>query len=255
MNSFKGLSETKVYYTLTNPAFGFEQRESSLDNQIGKPNFECVSVYNFLGIQIAFDQKFDSAFCFTDSTRASAFYHQSSKISKLIQLHLSTLADHFLNSSLCRLVTQGKLHALSHELGHAIASKILIQGSPRIKIANNCTGTIYLPKSYHQASPIAKTIINASGPLGNIIFCNLKLIATIALKHLLPKPLVHILALGTVLWMTGEVFYAYSTVKNHIYYDYGEIAERSRAHLMIATGFLVAGYACGILLSAQVFIN
>jgi len=61
---------------------------------------------------------------------------------------------------------------------------------------------------------LEKTIVDVSGPLGDIAFSSCKLIAATALKNYLFWPIALALGSGGVIWMSGEFLYAYISASN-----------------------------------------
>lgn len=221
-------------------------------NNINLNYYSLVDHLYFGGIKIEFNPA-ETAFNFKQSLTDSSFYQSSSKISKFFQRQLSALADYTLNSLIFNLATQGKIHVLAHELGHAVACKVLLKtkSTPRIVLYKNCSGETYLTNTYRQASDLKKSFIDGAGPLTNIVFSNIKLLFGLAFKQSLPKSLRLTLGVGSIFWITGEIYYAYCGVKNNVETDFGTIAMRNKKHLIIATSMLIMGSILGLLNSLK----
>ncbi|MDP1608354.1 MAG: hypothetical protein Q8L98_03455 [Chlamydiales bacterium] len=121
---------------------------------------------------------------------------------------ISQIAINCLNSSFLRVTTFGYAHVLTHEMGHALTARLLINdygrsvsqmredytkraglvnGSefPEIQISvNNCTGTGYYPLTIREAPAWKRSIIDVAGPAAGIGFSIMQLLAASQLKKL-----------------------------------------------------------------------
>ncbi len=160
---------------------------------------------------------------------------------------ISTLAIKCINSTAFRLISQGYLHIFVHEMGHAISCKLLTKKDSTIKIfTNSCTGVNITPESFKNLSDWEQSVSDAAGPLANIAFSSLKLVAAAALKDYLTVPLSLVLGSGGVIWISGELLYAYICSSKENEGDFGRIAQRSGFHLSIASVAIVAQCALGL---------
>ncbi|HSX37301.1 MAG TPA: M50 family metallopeptidase [Chlamydiales bacterium] len=161
---------------------------------------------------------------------------------------ISKMAYKCLNSNAFRWITQGYAHVFIHELGHALACKLLTNQISTIHVSKStCAGiATFSTVEFAHASDWKKTIVNVAGPLGNIAFSSCKLVAATALKNYLSWPIALALGSGGVIWISGELFYACISVSNRDAGDFGRIARRGGAHLALAGTALVSQVALGI---------
>ncbi len=151
-----------------------------------------------------------------------------------------------------KLVTQGYAHVFVHEMGHALANKLLnssSNGQERIAIlTQSCTG--YSSQLRKNSNNLKDSIISAAGPMFDVTFCICKLMAAAMLiktknAYLLPGALV--LAVGGSSWMFGEILYACTSVINrNSKGDFRQIANNSSVHLICASVALITQCALGI---------
>jgi len=151
-------------------------------------------------------------------------------------------------SKILRWMTLGYTHLFIHEMGHALTFKLLTRDTfepPIIQIfKRSCTGRF--DYSIDIDSDWKETIVDVAGPMADVAFCSCKLIAATALKNHLPWPVSLTLAGGALLWISGELLYAYTSASNKDDGDFGQIASRSKTHLALATTALVSQCALGI---------
>jgi hypothetical protein len=162
---------------------------------------------------------------------------------------ISSLANKCLNSNAFRWITQGYCHVFVHEMGHALACKLLTGADSRITIkTDTCTSLIYLPPNeYNQAAKWKQSVIDFSGPMFNVAFSTIKIVAANALKSYVSQPVVLLLAGGAVVWISGELLYAYVSASQKQYNgDFGGIANRSTTHLIAATTTLIGQATLGV---------
>jgi len=188
---------------------------------------------------ISFEKLDRPGYSLIEGAKGSNFFHNC----------VCYLAEKCLTSKAFILATQGYLHTLVHELGHAGTYKYFTTHAPNVTIiTNHCSGfTSYFPRFYRSASPIKKTIMNIGGPMSNMIFSSTKLIAAAALKDYISWPVALVLGTGSVVWMSGELLYAFTSAYKQDQGDFGCIAERSKVHLVISAAALIGQYALGIL--------
>jgi hypothetical protein len=162
---------------------------------------------------------------------------------------ISSLANKCLNSHACRWVTQGYCHVFVHEMGHALACKLLTGSDAKITIeTDTCTGLTYIsPTTYNHVPKWRQSVIDFSGPMFNVAFCTIKIVAANALKSYVPRPVTFLLAGGAVAWISGELLYAYvSAHQKQDNADFSSIVSRGKTHLIIATTTLVGQVALGL---------
>ena len=160
---------------------------------------------------------------------------------------ISKLAFKCINSNAFRWITQGYTHVFVHEMSHAIAYKVLIGQNSEVDFFTSlCVGKNAPPPAAAYASDWEKTIIEVAGSMGDIAFCTCKLVAATALKSYLSWPIALALGSGAVIWMSGELLYAYTSALNRDAGDFGCIARRGNTHLALASTALVSQVALGI---------
>lgn len=160
---------------------------------------------------------------------------------------ISKLAFNCINSNAFRWITQGYTHVFVHEMSHAIACKVLTGQNSKVDFFTSlCIGKNASPPAVTYASDWKKTVINVAGPMGDIAFSTCKLVAATALKSYLSWPVALALGSGAVVWMSGELLYAYVSAANKDHGDFGKIASRGNTHLALASTALVSQVALGI---------
>lgn len=80
----------------------------------------------------------------------------------------------------------------------------------------------------------------------DIAFSSCKLVAATALKSYISWPVALALGIGAVIWMSGELLYAYVSASNRDHGDFGCIARRGNTHLALAGAALASQCALGI---------
>lgn len=160
---------------------------------------------------------------------------------------ISQLAFKCINSNAFRWITQGYTHVFVHEMSHAVACKVLVGQNSEVDFFTSlCMGKNALPPAAVHASDWKKTAIEIAGPMGDIAFSSCKLVAATALKSYLSWPVALALGSGAVIWMSGELLYAYVSASKRDNGDFGYIARRSNTHLALASTALVSQVALGI---------
>lgn len=160
---------------------------------------------------------------------------------------ISKMAFKCLNSNVFRWITQGYTHVFTHEMSHALACKLLTNQNSTVHVIKSiCEGGILYPTELAYASDWKKTIVDVAGPLGDIAFSSCKLVAATALKNYLSWPIALALGSGSVIWISGELLYAYISASNRDAGDFGKIAHRGNTHLALASTALVSQAALGI---------
>lgn len=161
---------------------------------------------------------------------------------------ISTLAFKCINSNAFRWITQGYTHVFVHEMSHAAAHKVLTGQNSEVDFFTSlCVGKTLPSPAAAYASDWKKTAIDIAGPMGNIAFSTCKLVAATALKSYLSWPVALALGSGAVIWMSGELLYAYISASNRDHGDFGNIARRGNTHLALASTALISQCALGIL--------
>lgn len=160
---------------------------------------------------------------------------------------ISKLAFNCINSNAFRWITQGYTHVSVHEVSHAIVCKALTGQNSEVNFFTSlCIGKNNYPPALSYASDWKQTMVDISGPMGDIAFSTCKLVAATALKSYLSWPVSLALGSGAVIWMSGELLYAYVSASNRDYGDFGCIARRGNTHLALASTALISQVALGI---------
>ena len=110
-----------------------------------------------------------------------------------------------------------------------------------------------MPSGLAYASDLTQTVISIAGPMGNVAFSTCKLVAATALKNYLPWPIALTLGSGAVIWMSGELLYAYVSALNRDHGDFGQIACCGNTHLALASTALISQVALGIFAAIKSF--
>lgn len=156
-------------------------------------------------------------------------------------------ADCLLRSKIFSLLTLGHLHTFVHELGHAIAHRVLTGGEATINLStSSCLGSTTYHQGTRPLTPIGATWIDLSGPLADIIFSVVLIIGIFAITHYVPMS--QGLSLGlrigigapAAFWIIGEFLYASVSACRGDNGDFGKIFSRGWSHLLISIAILVS---------------
>lgn len=158
---------------------------------------------------------------------------------------ISKTAIKCINSNMFRWITQGYAHVFTHEMSHALTFKLFSGQDTTIEVfKSSCTGRTRLPLA--TLPDWKNTIVIVAGPMGDIAFSTCKLVAATALKSYLSWPVALALGSGAVIWMSGELLYAYTSALNRDDGDFGCIASYGNTYLALASTALVSQCALGI---------
>lgn len=199
--------------------------------------FGCEGSYNIFGIQAKFENELPSRYSPVSLEGAGL---------------ISKMASKCLNSKVFRWITQGYTHVFTHEMSHALACKLLTNKNSTVHVIKSiCEGITIHPTELVCASDWKNTIVDVAGPLGDIVFSSCKLVAATALKNYLSWPIALAMGSGGVIWISGELLYAYISASNRDSGDFGKIALRGNTHLALASTALVSQVALGILAAVK----
>ncbi|NGX58485.1 MAG: hypothetical protein K940chlam3_01392 [Chlamydiae bacterium] len=160
---------------------------------------------------------------------------------------ISRLAITCLKREPLRLLTFGYVHVFVHEMSHSIAHKLLKKGSfDAVVDTRNCMGYTRLYSSGLANSTWKNTVISAAGPMGDIAFSTILLVAATALKSYISWPIALALGGGAVVWIAGELLYAYVSASKGDGGDFGQIRKQGNWHLALTSTAIVAQTALGI---------
>lgn len=109
-----------------------------------------------------------------------------------------------LSNNAIKILTLSYLHLFIHEMGHALARKLLVGG--------NCTINIYTENCQGETSGISTRFTAIAGPLMGMMWELAKLIGAIVATTLFPSflPVGIFIGAGAAFWLFGEVMYAVS---------------------------------------------
>jgi hypothetical protein len=189
--------------------------------------------YNVFGIQVKFENELPPDFIRPNSNLNGAGV-------------ISQLAYKFFKSNAFHWITQLHTHVFVHEMGHALSIKALTGQNSEVKIFYKRGGVTQPPAALRYASDWKQTVVEAAGPMADIAFSTCKLVAATALKRYLSWPVALVLGSGAVMWMFGELLYAYVSASKKDDGDFGCIARRGNTHLALASTALVSQCALGI---------
>lgn len=157
--------------------------------------------------------------------------------------HAQMEQNRFFNSRLYCFISQATLHSFVHEMGHALAYKLLLTVDPKIeifkRISFGCSAgrtSAMIPTSLSKAS-WKLTLINLSGPFVSIAFSTSKIVAANLLENSLPRPITLTLKIGAGLSIVHEALGS-TLVKNDG--DFRKIRQRSSLHLTFAIFLLIS---------------
>lgn len=197
--------------------------------------FGSPGLYKVGGICIQYRDKENSWWCHPPSLNGAGY--------------ISSLANKCLNSNALRWATQGYCHVLVHEMGHALACKLLTGRNSIITIkTDTCTAQVHhMPALDDDDTAHWKlSVIDVSGPMADMAFSTLKIVVANALKSTVSQPVALLVAGGAMAWMSGELFYAYISTTQKNGGDFCRIANRGTPHLIAATTLLISQAALGV---------
>lgn len=192
-----------------------------------------VGQYNFFGQSVSFTDQF-----------------QNSTPSHILQENciISTLIIPLRNRYISCL-SGGYAHVFVHEMGHALAYKLLTGNhSPVFIYQNPCSGGTDYP-TITITTGWKSTVINLAGPMMGIAFEIGKLVAAAALFNIC-WPASLLLASGAVIWITGELVYAITSSFGATG-DFSIIRRNGGIlHLVLSLILLIAACVFGVLAAA-----
>lgn len=156
-----------------------------------------------------------------------------------------------LDNRVFRCATLSYVHVVAHEMGHYYMSQLfprkdLFSSKPNAQVIQEVT--IYT-KSCEGVTKNAtrgltgwkNTLVCVAGPMANIAFSTVKLIAAQALKgSIVTLPIAIALECGAVYEIAGELYYAYDSATKEDSGDFGSIARQGNKFLLAAGAALVA---------------
>jgi len=154
-----------------------------------------------------------------------------------------------LENRVFRLILLAPLHVFIHEMGHALAYKILSKANEDIKICIDSPYGVTFYPFHSKFDNGEKMIVDAAGPLLNIFFCTCQLVALRIFKNIIPTPISLITRFGATMYIVGELWYAQASASGRVKGDFGNIAEISKNHLLIANVALISQCILGLLMA------
>ena len=146
---------------------------------------------------------------------------------------LENIGNFLTKNRVFNILTFGYLHTFVHEFGHALAAKIL-GDSPSIEIRNGGGVT---------RGSNSTTFSLLSGPLANLIFSISKIFIACAFRATIGAPLTGLIIAGSAIWIFGELFYAYYSLKNNDHGDSAKIARNGTPQLVASIAIVVTTLA------------
>lgn len=199
--------------------------------------FGCEGSYNIFGTKVKFENELPSHLTPPSLDGAGV---------------ISQLAFKFVKSNAFHWITQSHLHLFAHEMSHALACTVFTRQTAEVTIFYKRAGYTRHPPEVNYASDWKKTAIEIAGPMGDVTLSICKLVAAIALKSYLSWPVALALGSGAVIWMFGELFYAYVSASKMDSGDFGHIASRGNTHLALASTALISQCALGVFAAIKV---
>jgi hypothetical protein len=161
------------------------------------------------------------------------------------------LKNRFLDSRLFRLVSGDALHTFVHEMGHAIAYKLIIPGCTPVVTINETGGATQAKNR----TGWRNTVINLAGPLANMVFSGGKLAVAAAIRQgYLGTPLAIVLGGGALCHMALELGYACASARDGDG-DFGDIANEGPKHLALASTALIGQTALNLLAANFIYFR
>ncbi|MGC1878793.1 MAG: hypothetical protein WA347_09090 [Rhabdochlamydiaceae bacterium] len=174
---------------------------------------------------------------------------------------VSALANVFRNNYPFQVATNAGVHITAHELGHAGAAYALTGKCSEIAIKiDQCAGETHIPRCVTKLAGWKKTVIDVAGPMADVALCACKLMGASALRNfsssIAPSSpatsvalssATGVLAFGAMIWIAGELTYAFCGVVNRNEVDdFKKIADRGKIHLAVASLALVTECALAL---------
>jgi hypothetical protein len=148
-----------------------------------------------------------------------------------------------------QIASQVYLHTYIHEMGHALACKRVIPDRSCVYVhpkSGSTMGYFASPRSLNSQPQWKQSFVDAAGPLAQMAFSSLRLVAAVALRNYISWPVSFVLGAGAVYHMMEELSYAAeSSVSGDG--DFGSIASNSKMDLALASAALIGECALGIL--------
>jgi hypothetical protein len=210
--------------------------------------------YKILGIDVQFQKNhMPNTPSVVGAITPESYLTSQAQNSNIFVKSLGYVADKLLKSNAFKVITQAPMHAFVHEMGHALAAKMLLGDNARVFIYTDLgAGDTFYANFYKQFSAEReRSIICAAGPMADMIFSSCELVGAVALRNYLSTPVAVTLGAGAVIWMTGELFLAYISASNNTFGDFGIIARNGATHLAIASAALVGQCALGVFAACQ----
>ncbi|CCB89078.1 M50 family metallopeptidase [Simkania negevensis] len=162
---------------------------------------------------------------------------------------LVTAIRNTLHSYPFRVATLAFTHFFVHEMGHALTQQMLIPNENHIVIFTDQFGAYNKALTYNEG--FQSSLISLAGPLVDMIYsCSLLAAAVLIQKHI-SKCAGYILGSGAVVWILGELVYAFSSALRDDIGDFARIAHNGIDHLLLSLSLLVSVCALGIFSSVK----
>lgn len=167
-------------------------------------------------------------------------------------------AEVCLKSKLFSVVTLGPLHTFIHELGHAVAWRLVSGNGSLIEMSSNSLyGSILFDRFEYNVSSWKNSYVSLSGPLADVILSVALMFFSIAIKSFVPvsliKPVQLWLVASSVFWICGELIYGAVSAIRQDNGDFGKIAKTGALHLVICGAILVTAVGFGVLGISQIY--
>lgn len=194
--------------------------------------FGSEGTYHILGIEVRFEKELPAHY--PDLNLDGAGF-------------ISKIASRCITSKPFCWISHAYSHVFAHEMSHALAVKAVVNQTSQVHVNTELSigGTTY-PRELREAASWKKALVSVSGPMGNVAYCTCKLVAATALKDYLTWPVSVVLGGGAVMWMSGELLYAYTSATYGTRGDFGQIASLGNTHLALASAALVGECALGV---------
>jgi hypothetical protein len=160
---------------------------------------------------------------------------------------LGKFTSYFTSNRFFQLATFGYTHVFVHEMGHALAAKLVSPKLPEVTVyTTTCTGGTRFYGAGRMRAAWKNTFITAAGSMTDIAFSIGNIVVINGLQAFLPWPVSLALKAGNAFWITGEVLYAVSSAIQRNDGDFGQILNDEPLHFPIASVALVAEAALGL---------
>lgn len=158
-----------------------------------------------------------------------------------------SLTKETLHSYPFRITTLAFTHFFVHEMGHALANQMLFpmeKYHSSIVIFTDQFGAYTTRLKSNEG--YKSSLVSLAGPLIDMIYSCTLLAAAVLIGKKVSKFAGYMLGTGSLVWILGELVYAFSSPIRNDIGDFAAIADNGIDHLLVSLSLLVSTCALGI---------